>query len=95
MFVFSFLGWVLFVSICFPFFKGVLLHGPPGTGETLLAREISQALQARAPKIIAAPELLDRWVGGNEKLVRGLFIEAEAELAACGGDVGKSAYMLL
>jgi len=30
-------------------------------------------------------------VGGNEKLVRGLFIEAEAELAACGGDVGKSA----
>lgn len=71
--------------------KGVLLHGPPGTGKTLLAREISQALRARAPKIIAAPELLDRWVGGSEKLVRGLFIEAEAELAACGGDVGKSA----
>lgn len=57
----------------------------------MLAREISKALRARAPKIVAAPELLDRWVGGSEKLVRELFAEAEAELAACGGDVRKSA----
>jgi len=70
---------------------GLLLYGPPGTGKTLLAREISRALRARAPKIVAAPELLDRWVGGSEKLVRGLFAEAEAELAACGGDPSKSA----
>ena len=32
-----------------------------------------------------------RWVGGSEKLVRGLFTEAEAELAACNGDVTRSA----
>jgi vesicle-fusing ATPase len=32
-----------------------------------------------------------RWVGGSEKLVRGLFADAEAELAACGGDASKSA----
>lgn len=57
----------------------------------MLAREISKALRARAPKIVAAPELLDRWVGGSEKLVRALFADAEAELAACGGDVRKSA----
>ena len=63
----------------------------PGTGKTLLARQIARALRARAPKIVSAPELLDRWVGGSEKLVRGLFSEAEAELAACNGDATKSA----
>jgi vesicle-fusing ATPase len=56
-----------------------------------LAREISRALRARAPKIVSAPELLDRWVGGSEKLVRGLFAEAEAELDSCNGDTTKSA----
>jgi vesicle-fusing ATPase len=71
--------------------RGLLLYGPPGTGKTLLARQISRALRARTPKIVSAPELLDRWVGGSEKLVRGLFAEAEAELAACNGDATKSA----
>jgi len=40
---------------------------------------------------VSAPDLLDRWVGGSEKLVRALFADAEAELAACGGDATKSA----
>jgi vesicle-fusing ATPase len=43
--------------------RGLLLYGPPGTGKTLLARQIAKALRARAPKIVSAPELLDRWVG--------------------------------
>lgn len=71
--------------------RGLLLYGKPGTGKTLLARQISRALRARAPKIVSAPELLDRWVGGSEKLVRELFSVAEAELAACNGDVTRSA----
>jgi vesicle-fusing ATPase len=71
--------------------RGLLLHGPPGTGKTLLAREISKALRARAPKIVSAPELLDRWVGGSEKAVRALFADAESELAACDNDPSKSA----
>lgn len=71
--------------------RGLLLYGPPGCGKTALAREISKALQARQPKIVSAPELLDRWVGGSEKLVRALFSDAEAELAACNNDVSKSA----
>eukprot|EP00536_Pseudo-nitzschia_multiseries_P011160 jgi/Psemu1/259618/estExt_Genewise1Plus.C_3660001 len=71
--------------------RGLLLYGPPGTGKTLLARQIAKALRARSPKIVSAPELLDRWVGGSEKLVRELFSEAEAELAACNGDATRSA----
>lgn len=55
-----------------------------------MAREISKALRARQPKVVAAPELLDRWVGGSEKLVRALFTDAEQELSACGGDATKS-----
>ena len=70
--------------------RGLLLYGPPGCGKTALAREISRALRARKPKIVSAPELLDRWVGSSEKLVRALFEDAEMELKACGGDASKS-----
>ena len=71
--------------------RGLLLYGPPGCGKTALARELSRSLKAREPKIVAAPELLDRWVGGSEKQVRELFADAEAELAVCNGDATKSA----
>ena len=71
--------------------RGLLLYGPPGCGKTALAREISMALRARAPKIVSAPELLDRWVGGSERLVRELFHDAEAELASVNGDATRSA----
>jgi vesicle-fusing ATPase len=40
---------------------------------------------------VAAPELLDKWVGGSEKLIRELFADAEAELAACNSDPTRSA----
>mmetsp|Transcript_28752 Transcript_28752/g.43881 ORF Transcript_28752/g.43881 Transcript_28752/m.43881 type:complete len:597 (+) Transcript_28752:104-1894(+) len=70
--------------------KGLLLYGPPGCGKTALAREISRQLTENPPKIVSAPELLDRWIGGSEKLVRELFSDAEAELKVCNGDLAKS-----
>ncbi|ACI65101.1 predicted protein, partial [Phaeodactylum tricornutum CCAP 1055/1] len=59
--------------------RGLLLYGPPGCGKTQLAREISTLLDARPSKIVAAPELLDRWVGGSERLIRELFVDAEVD----------------
>ena len=70
--------------------RGLLLYGDPGCGKTALAREISRLLTDRPPKVVSAPELLDRWIGGSEKLVRDLFADAEAELRACNGDITKS-----
>ena len=63
--------------------RGLLLYGRPGTGKTLIVREIARLISSRPPKIVSASELLDRWVGGSEKLVRELFKDAEEELKMC------------
>ncbi|KAL7539402.1 hypothetical protein ACHAXR_011870 [Thalassiosira sp. AJA248-18] len=63
--------------------RGLLLYGRPGVGKTLIVREIASLLTSRPPKIVSASELLDRWVGGSERLVRELFQDAEDELTMC------------
>jgi vesicle-fusing ATPase len=50
--------------------KGILLYGPPGCGKTLIARQIGKVLNAREPKIINGPEVLDKYVGGSEEKIR-------------------------
>lgn len=64
--------------------KGILLYGPPGCGKTLIARQIGKILNAREPKIINGPEVLDKFVGGSEEKVRALFADAEKEQAEMG-----------
>ncbi|CAE7450018.1 Nsf, partial [Symbiodinium microadriaticum] len=66
--------------------KGILLYGPPGCGKTLIARKIGQALNAREPKIVNGPEVLDKYVGGSEEKIRALFADAEQEMAEMGED---------
>ncbi|KAF6036492.1 hypothetical protein EB796_005205 [Bugula neritina] len=61
--------------------KGMLLFGPPGTGKTLIARQIGKMLNAREPKIVNGPEILDKYVGESEANIRKLFAEAEEEQA--------------
>ena len=50
-----------------------------GTGKTLMARQIGKMLNAREPKIVNGPEILDKYVGESEAKVRALFAEAEME----------------
>lgn len=59
--------------------KGILLYGPPGTGKTLMARQIGKMLNAREPKIVNGPEILDKYVGESEANIRKLFAEAEED----------------
>ena len=64
--------------------RGMLLYGPPGCGKTLIARQIGKALNAREPKIVNGPEILNKYVGGSEEKIRELFAEAEKEQLEMG-----------
>ncbi|KDQ64451.1 hypothetical protein JAAARDRAFT_28082 [Jaapia argillacea MUCL 33604] len=66
--------------------KGILLHGPPGTGKTLMARQIGKMLNAREPKIVNGPEILNKFVGQSEENIRKLFADAEQEYKAKGDE---------
>ncbi len=55
--------------------RGILLHGPSGTGKTLLAKAV--ATQSEANFIsIKGPELLSKWVGESERGIREIFRRA-------------------
>lgn len=55
--------------------KGVLLHGPPGTGKTRLARAVANESDAQFFHI-AGPEIMGSAYGESEKKLRELFEEA-------------------
>jgi transitional endoplasmic reticulum ATPase len=55
--------------------KGVLLHGPPGTGKTRLARAVANESDASFFHI-AGPEVMGSAYGESEKRLRDLFEEA-------------------
>ncbi|KAF2206282.1 hypothetical protein CERZMDRAFT_53445 [Cercospora zeae-maydis SCOH1-5] len=68
--------------------RGILLYGPPGTGKTLIARQIGKMLNAREPKVINGPEVLNKYVGQSEENVRKLFADAEKEQKEKGDESG-------
>ncbi|KAG9000183.1 transport between ER and Golgi ATPase protein [Tulasnella sp. JGI-2019a] len=66
--------------------KGIILFGPPGTGKTLMARQIGKMLNAKEPKIVNGPEILNKFVGASEENIRKLFADAEKEYKAKGDE---------
>ncbi|KAH9850128.1 AAA family ATPase [Lenzites betulinus] len=57
--------------------RGILLHGPPGTGKTHLARAIA-ASTGSSVLIVNGPELSSAYHGETESRIRDVFTEARA-----------------
>jgi transitional endoplasmic reticulum ATPase len=55
---------------------GVLLHGPPGCGKTLLAKTVATESEAFF-RAINGPEIVSQYYGESEKFLRDAFQEAE------------------
>ncbi len=56
--------------------KGVLLHGPPGAGKTLLAKAVANESEANFI-LLNGPEIMSKFYGESEKKIRDIFEEAE------------------
>ncbi|MGI0010472.1 MAG: CDC48 family AAA ATPase, partial [Nitrosopumilaceae archaeon] len=55
--------------------RGILLHGPSGTGKTLLAKAVATESEANFIPV-RGPELLSKWVGESERGIREIFRRA-------------------
>ena len=61
--------------------KGILIHGLPGTGKTLLAKAVANESESNFIQI-KGPSLLSMWVGESEKGIRKIF-ERARQVAPC------------
>jgi len=61
--------------------KGVLLHGPPGCGKTLLARAVANESEANFFSI-NGPEIMSKFYGESEARLREIFQQAEKNAPA-------------
>ena len=68
-----------YVDVATP--KGILLHGPPGTGKTMIAKALAKMTESNFISV-KGPELLSKWVGESEKGVREIFRKAR-QAAPC------------
>jgi transitional endoplasmic reticulum ATPase len=61
--------------------KGVLLHGPPGTGKTMLAKAVANESDAYFISI-NGPEIMSKYYGESERAIREIFEDAEKNAPA-------------
>jgi proteasome regulatory subunit len=52
--------------------KGILLHGPPGTGKTILAKAVAASTNSTFIEIVGS-ELVQKFIGEGAKLVKEVF----------------------
>ena len=69
---------------------GMLLHGPPGSGKSYLARAVGKVWSKADPdlqiRFVRGPELFNQFVGKTEESVRELFAEALENIVANKAD---------
>ena len=61
--------------------KGVLLHGPPGCGKTLIARAVANETEAYFTHI-SGPEIMGKFYGESEARLRNVFEDAQRHAPA-------------
>jgi len=52
--------------------KGILLHGPPGTGKTMLAKAVAHSTNSTFIQVVGS-ELVQKFIGEGAKLVKEMF----------------------
>lgn len=55
--------------------RGVLLHGPPGTGKTMLLRSVANEVDAHV-LTVNGPSIVSKYLGETENALREIFLEA-------------------